>query len=280
MKRTYTFSIVATTLFLAISCASPNANQHEESWQALFNGKDLAGWDTYIGAEHEGQVLGLNNDPLKVFTVTEIDGEPAMRISGQQFGGISTVSEFENFHLQLQFKWGEQKWAPRENSKRDSGILYFAGGPHGVDAKAWMRSQEFQVQEGDCGDYWGVAGGAFEIPVIKNGENYIYDPSGELMPFSTISEFGRHAVKSPDAEKPTGEWNTVDIFCLNGSAIHMINGQVVMILYNSSVVEGDSLRPLTKGKIQLQSEGAEVFYRNIRIEGISELPKDISTTRP
>ena len=43
--------------------------------------------------------------------------------------------------------------------KKDSGLLYFAVGNHGADYGAWMRSQEFQIQEGDCGDYWGVAGG-------------------------------------------------------------------------------------------------------------------------
>lgn len=277
MKRTSLILLQSALLFcLLISCSSSNSSVQEESkdsWQSLFNGETLEGWDTYIGAND----LGLNNDPNKVFSVAEIDGEPALRISGQQFAGISTTQEFENFHLQLQFKWGELKWPPRENAKRDSGLLYFAGGKHGVDANAWMRSQEFQVQEGDTGDYWGVAGGAFEIPVRKDGENYVFDPSGELMPFSTISEFGRHAVKNPDGEKPTGEWNTIDLYCFGSNAVHMINGKVVMVLYNSSVVQGDELVPLTKGKIQIQSEGAEVFYRNIKVENISALPEGITS---
>jgi len=271
MKRIFT-SLLAIAL---MSCTSQNQSSKEtqNDWTQLFNGKDLTGWDTYIGADS----LGLNNDPNKVFSVAEVDGESVLRISGQQFAGISTTQEFENFHLQLQFKWGELKWPPRENSKRDSGVLYFAGGKHGVDANAWMRSQEFQVQEGDTGDYWGVAGGAFEIPVVKDGENYIYDPSGELMPFSTISEFGRHAIKNPDGESPTGEWNTIDIYCLGGTAVHMINGKVVMVLYNSSVVQDGTLVPLTKGKIQLQSEGAEVFYRNIQVENINSLPEGVAS---
>lgn len=277
MKRTSLILLQSALLFCPlISCSSSNSSGQEESkdsWQSLFNGETLEGWDTYIGANN----LGLNNDPNKVFTVAEIDGEPALRISGQQFAGISTTQEFENFHLQLQFKWGELKWPPRENAKRDSGLLYFAGGKHGVDANAWMRSQEFQVQEGDTGDYWGVAGGAFEIPVRKDRENYVFDPSGELMPFSMISELGRHAVKNPDGEKPTGEWNTIDLYCLGSTAVHMINGKVVMVLYNSSVVQDDELVPLTKGKIQIQSEGAEVFYRNIKVENISALPEGITS---
>lgn len=271
MKRIF---IILMAAAIASSCSPQSKSNNEtKDWTQLFNGADLTGWDTYIGADE----LGLNNDPNKVFSVAKVDGEPALRISGQQFAGISTTQEFENFHLQLQFKWGELKWPPRENSKRDSGVLYFAGGQHGVDANAWMRSQEFQVQEGDCGDYWGVAGGAFEIPVRRDGENYIYDPSGEMMPFSTISENGRHAIKNPDGENPTGEWNTIDLYCLGRTAVHMINGKVVMVLFNSSMVQDGSLVPLTKGKIQLQSEGAEVFYRNIKIESITALPEGVAS---
>jgi hypothetical protein len=276
------YFLAACFLFPLLSCSPSSSTQKstDSDWIQLFNGKDLSGWDTYIGAEYEGQVLGLNNDPNKVFSVAQIDSEPAMRISGQSFGGISTTSEFENFHLQLQFKWGELKWAPRENANRDSGLLYFAVGPHGVDAKAWMRSQEFQIQESDCGDYWGVAGGAFEIPVVKEGENYIYDPAGEMMSFSEVSPIGRHAVKNPDGENSTGQWNTIDLYCFGGTAVHMINGKVVMILYNSSQVQGESLVPLTKGKIQIQSEGAEVFYRNIKVESIDGLPKELKASKP
>jgi len=48
-----------------------------------------------------------------------------------------------------------------------------------------------------------------------------------------------------------------------------------MILYHSSQLDGDSLTPLKQGKIQLQSEGAEVFYRNILIQPIQEIPATI-----
>lgn len=57
----------------------------------------------------------------------------------------------------MQFKWGELKFAPRLKSKRDSGLLYHAVGEQGYEGGFWMRSHELQVQETDCGDYWGVA---------------------------------------------------------------------------------------------------------------------------
>ena len=54
-------------------------------WTKLFNGKDLSGWDTYLGprmdAKQEkipGTVIGLNKDPDKVFTVTTVDGGPVI----------------------------------------------------------------------------------------------------------------------------------------------------------------------------------------------------------
>jgi hypothetical protein len=139
-----------------------------------------------------------------------------------------------------------------------------------------MRSQEFQIQEGDCGDYWGVAGGSFEITARKQNEEYVYEPTGELFLFNEANEeVGRRCIKMPDAEKPTGQWNSIELYVLGDTAVHIVNGVTNMILYNSSQLESGSLEPLARGKIQLQSEGAEVFYRNILIEPIKNIPAAI-----
>ena len=47
-----------------------------------------------------------------------------------------------------------------------------------------------------------------------------------------------------------------------------------MILQNSRYVEDGKKIPMTKGKIQLQSEAAEVFYKNIKIKNLKTLPKE------
>jgi hypothetical protein len=260
-----------------------NFQSADSKWKSLFNGKDFSGWDTYIGPAYDksqdkfiGDPFGLNNDPSKVFSVAKEDGKNCIRISGEHFGGISTKEEFKNYHLRLEFKWGNLKWEPRKDKKRDSGILYHAVGEHGADGGFWMRSQEFQVQEGDCGDYWGVAGGIFDVRASKRSEKeYVYDPSGPLLTFSAKSPIGRQCIKNPDAEKPTGQWNIVDIYCYGGTSIHMINGIVVMVLYNSRQEDGDDEMPLTKGKLQIQSEGAEIFYSNIQIQPIQKLPETL-----
>ncbi len=266
-------------ILFTISCV---AQDGDYQWEYLFNGEDISDWDTYIGPAFQGgewskgPVLGLNNDPEEVFSVSNIEGEAVIHISGKRFGGLSTQREFSNYHLQVQFKWGEKKYPPKENGPRDSGLLYHAVGDHGADGGFWMRSQEFQIQEGDTGDYWGCAGATFDIPVRVEEDNFIYDPQGDLLHFSPAIDRGRHAVKSKDAENPSGEWNTIDLYCFDGTAIHVINGQKNMALYNSSQIEenGNEI-PLTRGKIQLQSEGAEVFYKEIRIRTISELPVEL-----
>lgn len=264
-------------LLILVSCSSAS----EEKWEVLFDGSSLKDWDTYLGApRNQGDTtkykpLGLNVD-TSVFKIVNHEGENVLRVSGEIWGGISTKREFENYHLQLQFKWGELKWYPREmdSDRRDSGLLYHGVGEHGAGDGFWLRSQEFQIQEGDCGDYWGVAGAGFDIKATMNADSiFQYDPQGSLLTFIENSETGRHCKKYPDTEKPSGEWNTVDLYCYQGTSVHVMNGVVVMILENSSQSDHGNKTALTKGKIQLQSESAEVFYRNIKIRSIESIPQ-------
>ena len=262
---------------------SANVCAQKNPWVALFNGKDLKGWDTYIGPplDDAGKKIsdvpvGLNNDPKNVFTVIEQDGEKAIRISGENWGGISTKQEYADFHLQLLFRWGTLRWGQKKNKKRDSGLLYFAVGENGADYGAWMRSQEFQIEEGNCGDYWGVAGGMQDIPVIKKSDSeYVYSPTGQVFTFSATGKVGRHCIKQGDAENASGEWNTLDLYCHGDTSVHVINGKVMMVLYHSSQLEKGQVLPLVKGKIQIQSEGAEVFYKHIIVEPLKAIPADL-----
>ncbi|MDH5397743.1 MAG: DUF1080 domain-containing protein [Cyclobacteriaceae bacterium] len=271
-------NILLLIMTVFTGCSTQQAEKAD--WTVLFNGKDLTGWDTWLAAprgnSENQKPYGLNNDPEQIFTIVEEDGQPAIRIAGDIGGGISTVNEFENYHLSLEFKWGEaMPWADRK--KRDSGLLYHATGPHGADGGYWMRSQEFQVQEGDCGDYWGVAGGLFDIPARLNADSvWVYDKNSELLTFKEGTETGRHCIKDPDAEKPTGEWNTLELYCLGGTSVHIVNGVVTMVLYNSRQADDSGPEtPLTKGKIQLQSEGAELFYRDLKLRTIETFPAGI-----
>lgn len=277
MKKNLFYLLLSVATLVSLAFTKPAL--FKAKWTQLYNGKDLAGWDTYIGPplDDAGKMInntpvGLNTDPKNVFSVVDHNNEKVIRISGESWGGISTKKEFENFHFQLKFKWGLLKWGQKKDKKRDSGLLYFAVGRHGADYGAWMRSQEFQIEEGNSGDYWGVAGALEDIPSVKNADNYVYDAAGEMLTFSATSKTGRHSVKRGDAENPTGEWNTLDLYCYKGTSVHVINGKVMMVLYNSRQLDNGQETPLTKGKIQIQSEGAEVFYKDIKISPIEMIP--------
>jgi hypothetical protein len=274
--------LILPLMLCAVVCGFKNSPRSDK-WEQLFNGKDLTGWDTYIGPDLDdkgkpitGVPIGLNTDPRQVFTIVKQDGDKVIRISGQNWGAISTKKEYANYHLQLQFKWGALTWGQKKGQKMDSGVLYHSVSKYGADYGAWMRSQEFQVEQGNSGDYWGVAGGMADIPVIRRYEkDYIYNVGGMMNTFAEGSKAGRHCIKGGDAENPNGEWNTLDLYCNGDTSIHVINNKVMMVLYHSRQIENGQPQPLTKGKLQIQSEGAEVFYKDIMIQPITQLPVEL-----
>jgi len=255
---------------------------------SLFNGKDLSGWYTYLSVPDSSvqselprdssgkyfQAPGLNNDLFNVFSVVENDGEPAIRISGELFGILVTEKEYENYHLTLEFKWGDKKFAPRADKKRDSGVLYHSVGPEGAWGGVWMKSKECQVQEGDVGDFIVVDTGVAVIPCVFDTLQNIYNYDENGIPLAFTVKFS-YCHKSADYEKPLGEWNTLEIYTVGENSVHVVNGNVNMRAYINNVSENGKLISHTKGKIQLQSEGAEIYYRNINIEPITELPEGI-----
>jgi len=291
IRRVAAFSsFVLMILASMVSLPAAPAPSPSVAWTSLFNGKDLTGWDTWLGIPHASVTgldlpkdeagrytapQGLNHDPKHVFTVVKVDGAPAIRISGEMFGALTSREEYGDFHLRLEFKWGEKRWPPRETVVRDSGILYYAVGEHGAaDNKAWMRSLECQVQEHDVGDFWAVGGTSVEVAGEAAGEGkdrrMVHRPDG---PVVTVGASPRRAIKALDNENPTGEWNTVEVLCLRGTCRHAVNGKTNLVLTNPRQpgVDG-AMVPLTKGRLQIQSEGAEVFYRNIQVRPIPEWP--------
>jgi hypothetical protein len=289
MRSQLAFTVAAFALLSEITLSATSHGAEQKPWTRLFNDKDLSGWDTYLGPAYDpvakefvGAPLGLNNDPNHVFSVIEVDGQRAIRISGTAFGGLSTRKEYDNYELELEFKWGQAQSAPRAEGKRDSGVLYRAVGPQGADWFFWMRSLEFQVQEGDYGDFWPCGGAIADVAAQKNAAgDFAFSPGAPLLTFSATSPNGRRVAKGPDTPPAQpGAWNRLMLYVLGKTSVQVFNSVVAMVLDNPrQVVDGKEV-PLRRGKIQLQSEGAEVFYRNIRLRPIDQLPKALRPGSP
>lgn len=264
-------------------------------WQPLFNGRDLADWETYLGKPHAGsqvpglarddkgtytEAIGLDRDPLGNFTIVTLDGRPALRLSGEGFGYLATRAEFANYHLRFQFKWGDKKWPPRDQAVRDSGLLYHVSGPPAVSSGVWPACVELQIQERDCGDLFAIAT-RVSVPAaiveIEGRVIYQYAPDSLPMDFKQERPVGNRCVRLADQEKPYGEWNTIELISLGGDSIHIVNGRVVMRLYDARRKgEGGVWQPLNAGRLALQTEGAEVFYRDVEIRPITAWPAEYS----
>jgi len=243
-----------------------------QSWKSLFNGKNLKGWETYVGPKEKGgEDIGLNTDPMNLFSVVELDGEKVMRISGEINASIATKKEYENYHLTVDVKWGDEVF-----TKRNSGVLYHSYGDFGVGLGVWMSSHELQLMTGNMGASYRMGTSYCEIPMKKNSDGkFVYAKEADLIP-SVPKESTQYAINKTDAEKAIGEWNTVELYCFGGTAVHVVNGHVYMVNYNSGKYLGDGkTEALSKGKIQFQSEGGELFLRNIKIKRIKELPAEL-----
>lgn len=264
----------------------------ESKWVDMLD-ENLTKFDKFIGVPHysittlpgypkgdgmNGTPIGLNNDPLPVFKTEQLDGTLVLHISGEIYGGLTTKEEYENYHFKAKFKWGEHKYEPRLTAVRDNGILYHCYGPHGAFWNVWMNSQELQVQENDMGDYFAL-GPAMDIKAANrsqdNQQAWIYDAAETAKHFGDGGGVDGRCRRGSNQEKPHGEWNTLELICVGDKSIHVVNGVVVMRLENSRVrpTSGSAFEPLTKGKIQIQSEGAEAFYKEMQIMPVSEIPE-------
>ena len=209
----------------------------------LFDGKDLSQFDTFLPS------TGLNADPGHVFTVEK----GLIHISGKEFGYILTKQEYKNYYLRAEFKWGEGTYGSRAGQARDSGILYNIQGPN----RLWPRSIEFQINEGCTGDFWLINGGGI---TGKDGVRAV-GPEGSQVKADRFNKGEYKNVtgwRDPtgEVEKPHGKWNVVELVNSDGHVRQYVNGKLVN--------EGTDAFPAS-GKILVQSEGAEVFYRNIKL---------------
>jgi hypothetical protein len=255
--------LLAVSLPVVASSAEPFAPKGRI---ALLEGEHAQKWESWLKESKR-------DDPQKVFVIK--DG--VLHVSGEGRGYVATPDEYRDYHLTLEYKWGEKR---SDTSKyvRNSGVLLHAVGEHG-NANPWMTSIEVQLAQGCEGDFIVIpgkdkAGKPFPATITSNtrldtDKRTRWDPNGQKTVYSgkqfwwskhdpTYEELldtrGRFDVASK-----LGEWTKVECICRGDRITIKINGQAVNECYD--------VKP-SAGRILLQNEGYEVFFRGVVIEPV------------
>jgi len=241
----------------------------------LCNGRNMEGFYPWIRDSNYA-------DPKKVFTIE--DG--MIHISGDGYGGLVTNRNYRDYHLIVEFKWGEKTWGDRVDRARDSGLLVHGWGPDGGYNNTWMASIEAQIIEGGVGDILVLTGSdpvtgqvlptslTAEITKDRDGEK-VWKKGGERITLSSgrINWFGRDVDWADkigfrgkdDVESPFGEWTRMEVIADAGHLLYKVNGVVVN--------EAFEAKP-DFGKLVLQTEQAEMIVRRFELWPIGKAPTD------
>jgi hypothetical protein len=251
-------------LIIAVSMAAPVAGQvPDEAWTPLFNGKNLDGWTAaYASKPLDGRpasaLFTVENDMIHAYA-TEVGG------TDQPFAVIETNSEYQDYRISLEYKWGDKKFGPRRELLRDAGLLYHK---HAEKPFDWPPSVESQIQEGDAGDLWAISTKASST-ILPETSRYSAPADGGVP--VTVGEFGGFARIRHGALNELPEWNTLEVIVRGDTATHIVNGFINMRV--TGLKRWDPAKAawvrLDRGKIALQAESAEIYYRNIRIRPLT-----------
>lgn len=260
MYKARTFSVIAILIIVSSGARSYGQIQ-------LFDGHSLNGWYTFL------QDRGRDNDPKDVFTVK--DG--MIRISGEEWGCITTDTEYANYKIVLEYKWGDLTYEPRLENARDCGLLLHSQGEDGGSQGIWMHSIECQIIEGGTGDFIVVGDGSDKFQITcdvhsdNQGNHFFSKTDGHPITIKEgrINWYGRNPEwkdvlgfrGKQDIEKPAGEWNTLECIVLEDEITVLLNG---ILVNKATAVKPD------KGRIQIQSEAAEIFFRRVELTPLSK----------
>ena len=234
----------------------------------LFNGKDLDGWQTWL--KESGR-----KDPNKVFTVRD----RWIRVSGEGAGYLATDKAYKNYHLVVEYKWGKRT----DGSKyvRNAGVLLHGVGPHGGARGVWMTSIECQLAQGCEGDLIVIRGKDEKgetVPATitcetvvasdgktrwkRGGKKTVY--SGRQFWWSKHQPGFKELLDTrgrDDVASPLGQWTRVECICSGDRITIKINGVAVNECFDT--------RP-SAGRILLQNEGNEIFYRKLQLHPLKK----------
>lgn len=225
----------ATTTNEAAADSQPITDVNDE-WISLFDGESLDGWHTY-GQESAGNAWKAEDGVLYLDVENKADWQ------AEDGGDILTEEEFEDFHLQLE-------WKISENG--NSGIMFYVDDDPEQYEYPWHTGPEMQVLDTE---------GHPDGKIYKHRVGDLYDL----------------VAASENAAKPVGEWNEVEViskdaqldFYLNG--VHIVSTELwnenwQQLIEESKFKDMPEFGQLEKGKIALQDHGDPVWFRNIRIK--------------
>ena len=224
--KSFVYLLLITILF---SCSTDTS-------KSLFNGKDLTGW--HIDVPDMDTIPDIRNP----FIVRD-----GMLVSlGTPEGHIITDEEYQNFRLEIEYRFAGEPG--------NCGVLVFASTPRSL-YKMFPKSIEVQMMHENAGDFWCIVQ---DITTANMEERR--GPKSEW----GITEGKKRRIKNltDGSEKPLGEWNSMNIECLDNTIKVWVNGELVNFGYNATA---------NKGQIALQAEGAEVEFRKIVLTPISQL---------
>lgn len=161
--------------------------------------------------------------------VWSVTDDGVMICKGRPIGYIYTDDKYDNFVIKLEWRFDPAKGAG------NSGVLVRMVGEH----KVWPKSVEAQLHSGSAGDFWNI--GNFAMKTDESRTN------------------GRNTKKTHRNELPLGQWNEYEIICDGGHIVLNVNGETLNHAWDVEEVAGPIL---------LQSEGAEIHFRNIRLAPI------------
>lgn len=244
--------------------SAAEAEKVTERIELLTDGNITKHWYTWLKGE------GRDSDTNKVFTA---EGS-TLKVSGKVMGCVTTRKAYRDYRLSLEYRFVDNDVQLNKKDARDGGILFHSTGKDGVFWEVWMNSFECNIIQGATGDLIVVGDekrkpGVYRCkgrvdPTTRGKESQLWSPDGDVVEIVNTGRIRRPDVNpewknliseplSPN-EKPIGEWNKVEVVCNGDKAEFFFNGM--------KTGEYWDLSP-SYGRIQLQSEGFGIEYRNI-----------------
>ena len=247
-----------------------------DGWVSLLNGRDLTGWYTMLQKSGKGfaeahQIVTMEEEMLHILGNEE-------GLIPAEAGYLATNQEFENVHIRVEYKWGMKRHAPRYTAKRDNGLLYALVG----EDKVWPTCVECQIEEGDVGDFFMVGTHGIQAdhgnglfgegisPVTGWPKPESAGAPSPVLEKSPTEPRGGRFIKDGNFEL-LDEWNTVEVLWQGDKAAHIVNGRMVNAA--TSLQQPDPRKagqyiPLTRGKIAIEIEFAEIWFRRIEVKSL------------